>query len=140
MLVTCSVVSCPLGWSSPCATPGRVEKSRLHGFLWVLSSCGVPAEIRRGPHGTGPSPDLWGHGRKTVCHLTTQSESVMPPSHLILCRPPLTPSIFPSIRAFSNESALLIRWPKDWSFNFSLSPSNEYSGLTSFRMDWFEPP
>ena len=57
---------------------------------------------------------------------------------LILCRPLLLPSIFPSIRVFSNESVLCIRWPKYWSFIFSISPSNEYSGLISFRMDWFE--
>ena len=64
-------------------------------------------------------------------------ESVMPSNHLILCRPLLLlPSIFPSIRIFSNESVLRIRWPKYWSFSFSISPSNEYSGLISFRMDW----
>ena len=64
-------------------------------------------------------------------------ESVMPSNHLILCHPLLLlPSIFPSIRVFSNESAFLIRWPKYWSFSFSISPSNEYSGLISFRMDW----
>ena len=63
----------------------------------------------------------------------------MPSSHLILCHPLLLlPSIFPSIRVFSNESVLLIRWPKDWSFSFSISPSNEYSGLISFRMDWLD--
>ena len=60
----------------------------------------------------------------------------MPSSHLILCRPLLLPSIFPSIRVFSNESALHIRWPKYWSFSYSISPSNEYSGLISFGMDW----
>ena len=66
-------------------------------------------------------------------------ESVMPSNHLILCHPLLLlPSIFPSIRVFSNESALRIRWPKYWSFSFSVSPSNEYSGLISFRMDWLE--
>ena len=64
---------------------------------------------------------------------------VMPPNHLILCHPLLLPpSIFPSIRVFSNESILRIRWPKDWSFSFSISPSNEYSGLISFRIDWFD--
>ena len=64
-------------------------------------------------------------------------ESVMPSSHLILChRLLLPPSIFPSIRVFSNKSVLRIRWPKYWSFSFSISPSNEYSGLISFRMDW----
>ena len=64
-------------------------------------------------------------------------ESVMPSNHLILCYPLLLPpSIFPSIRVFSNESVLHIRWPKYWGFSFSISPSNEYSGLISFSMDW----
>ena len=64
---------------------------------------------------------------------------VMPSNHLILCHPLLLrPSIFPSIRVFSNESALHIRWPKYWSFSFSISPSNEHSGLISFRMDWMD--
>ena len=66
-------------------------------------------------------------------------ESVMPSNHLILCHPYLLlPSIFPRIRIFSNESALHIRWPKYWSFSFSISSSNECSGLISFRMDWFD--
>ena len=66
-------------------------------------------------------------------------ESVMPSTHLILCCPLLLPpSIFPSIRVFSNESALHIGWPKCWSFSFSISPSNEHSGLISFRMDWLD--
>ena len=66
-------------------------------------------------------------------------ESVMPSNHLILCRPLLLqPSIFPSIRVFSNESALCLRWPKYWSFSFNISPSNEYSGLIYFRMDWLD--
>ena len=63
-------------------------------------------------------------------------ESVMPSNHLILCHPLLLPSIFPSIRVFSNESTFRIRWPKDWSFSFNISPSNEHPGLISFRMDW----
>ena len=67
-------------------------------------------------------------------------ELVMPSNHLILCHPLLLlPSVFPSIRLFSNESAVRIRWPKYWSFSFSISPSNEYSGLISFRMDWLDP-
>ena len=71
----------------------------------------------------------------------TSIELVMPSSDLILCHPLLLlPSIFPSIRVFSNESALPIRWPKDWSFSFSISPSSEYSGLISFRMDWLDLP
>ena len=66
-------------------------------------------------------------------------ESVMPSNHLILCHPLLLlPSIFLSIKVFSNESALRIRWPKYWSFSFTISPSNEYSGLISFRMDWLD--
>ena len=67
------------------------------------------------------------------------TESVMPSNHLILCCPLfLMPSIFPSIRVFFNKSVLHIRWPKYWSFSFSISPSNEYSGLISFRIDWFD--
>ena len=66
-------------------------------------------------------------------------ELVMPSNHLILCHPLLLlPSIFPNIRVFSNESTLRIRWPKYWSFSFSVSPSNEYSGLISFGIDWFD--
>ena len=66
-------------------------------------------------------------------------ELVVPSNHLILCHPVLLPcSIFPSIRVFSNESVLHIMWPKYWSFSFSISPSNEYSGIISFRMDWFD--
>ena len=65
-------------------------------------------------------------------------ESVMPSNHLVLCHPLLLPSIFPGIRVFSNESALCIRWPKYWSFSFSINPSNEYSGFLSFRTDWLD--
>ena len=66
------------------------------------------------------------------------TESVMPSNHLILCRPLLLPSVFPSIRVFSNESALHIRWPKYWSFNFNISPFNEHPGVICFRMDWLD--
>ena len=65
-------------------------------------------------------------------------ESVMPSNHLFLCRPLLQPSIFPSIRVFSNESALPIRWSKYWSFSFNISPSSEHSGLITSRMDWLD--
>ena len=65
-------------------------------------------------------------------------ESVMPSNHLVPCRPLLLPSVFPSIRVFSNELVLRIRWPKYWSFSFSISPSNEHPGLISFRMDWLD--
>ena len=69
----------------------------------------------------------------------TSIESVVPSNHLILCCPLLLlPLVIPSIRVFSNESALPIRWPKYWSFSFSMSPSNEYAGLISFRMDWLD--
>ena len=85
------------------------------------------------------------HARPTIYHQVpefTQThvhESVMPSSHLILCRPLLLlPPIPPSIRVFSNESTLRIRWPKYWSFSFSISPSNEHPGLISFRMDWLD--
>ena len=87
------------------------------------------------------------HGRQASLYISNSwsllklvsRESVMPSNHLILCHPLLLmPSIFPSIRVFSNESILRIRWPKYWSFSFSISPSNEYSGLISFRMDWLD--
>ena len=72
-------------------------------------------------------------------HKLMSIESVIPSNHLILCCPLLLPpSVFPSIRVFSNESALLIRWPKYWSFNFNISPSKEHPGLISFRMDWLD--
>ena len=72
-----------------------------------------------------------------ILHKLMSIESVMPSNHLTLCLPLLLPpSVFPRIRAFSNKSGLHIRWPKYWSFNFSISPSNEYSGLISFRIDW----
>ena len=71
----------------------------------------------------------------------TSIESVMPSNHCILCHPLLLlPPVFPSIRVFSNDSVLCIRWPKYWSFSFSISPSNEYSGLIFFKIDWFDFP
>ena len=96
------------------------------------------------------SNSSWPHGltacQASLSNTNSQSipklmsiESVMPSSHLILCRPLLLlPSIPPSIRVFSNESILCTRWPKYWSFSLSISPSNEYSGLISFRMDWLD--
>ena len=80
-----------------------------------------------------PSPTAW-----SLLKLMS-IELVMPSNHLILCHPLLLlPSVFPIIRGFSNESVICIRWPKYWSFSFSISPSNEYSGLISFRMDWLD--
>ena len=93
------------------------------------------------------SPDLINHSTSGLpVHYNSWSlpklmsiESVMPSNHLILCRPLLLPSsIFPSIRVFSNESTLRMRWPKYWSFSFTISPSNEHPGLISFRMDWLD--
>ena len=92
------------------------------------------------------SNSLWPHGLQ-LCQASLSIslpklmsiELVMPPNHLILCHPLLLlPSIIPSIRVFSSESVIHIRWPKYWSFSFSISPSNEYSGLISYRMDWLD--
>ena len=89
----------------------------------------------------------WTAARQTSLSITNSQgllklmsiESVIPSNHLILCHPLLLlPSIFPTIRVFSNESVLSIRWPKYWSFSFSISPSNEYSGLMSFKIDWLD--
>ena len=101
----------------------------------ITQSC--PTLLR--PHGLQ-------HARLPMSFTISQSllkllsiKSVMPSNHLILCRPLLLlPSTFPSRRVFSSESVLHIRWPKYWSFSFKISPSNEYSGLISFRMDWFD--
>ena len=93
------------------------------------------------------SDSLWPHGLQASLSITNSRsllklmfpESVMPSNHLILCHPfLLLPSIFPSIMVFSNESVLHIRWPKYWSFSFSICPSNEHSGLISVRTDWFD--
>ena len=90
---------------------------------------------------------LWTAARQAFLSITNSQsllklmsiELVMPSNHLILCRPLLLlPSVFPNIRVFSSELVLCIRWPKCWSFSFSISPSSEYSGLISFRMDWLD--
>ena len=90
------------------------------------------------PHEPHSTPGLSVHHQLLESTQTMSIESVMPTNYLILCRPLLLPSIFPSIRLFSNESALHIRWPKDSSFSLSISPSNEHPGLISFRMDWLD--
>ena len=96
---------------------------------------------------TQSCPTLWTAAHQASLSFTMSqrvlklmsTESVMPFSHLTLCHPLLLlPSLFPRIRVFSSESTLHIRWPKYWSFSFSISPSNEYSGLVSFRMDWLD--
>ena len=111
----------------------------LFKHLWsVQFSCSVMSN----------SANPWTAAQQASLSITnTQSlpqimsiKSEVPSNHLILCRPLLLlPSVYPSIRVFSNESVFCIRWPKHWSFNFSISPSNEYSGLISFRMNWFDP-
>ena len=104
---------------------------------WWLFNHSVVSDCLR-PHGLQharlPCPSLSPRVYSNSC-----PELVMPSSHLILCHPLLLlPSVFPSIRVFSSELALHIRWPKYWSFSFSISPSNEHSGLISFRMDWLD--
>ena len=103
-------------------------------FSSVAQSCPTPCESMS--HSTLGLPVHHQLLESTQIHTT---ESVMPSNHLILCRPLLIlPSIFPSIRVFSNESALCISWPKYWSFSFNISPSNEHPGLISFRMHWLD--
>ena len=98
-----------------------------------MSDC---LQTHESQHTRPPCPSPIPGVHPNSCPLT---ESVMPSNCLILCHPLLLlPSIFPSIRVFSNESALCIRWPKYWSFSFNISPSNEHSGLISFRMDWLD--
>ena len=99
----------------------------------VVSNSLRPHELQ---HARLPCPSLGKHHWSLLKSMSIKS--VMESSHLILCRPLLLPSIFPSIRVFSNESVLCIRRTKDWSFSFSISPSNEHSGLISFRMDWLD--
>ena len=96
----------------------------------VLSNSLWPHRLQHvGPSCPSPTPRVY----------SNSIESVMPSNHLILCHPLLLlPSMFPSIRVFSNESTLRIRWPKYWSFSFNISPSNEHPGLISFRMDWLD--
>ena len=103
-------------------------------FSSVAQSCPTPCESMS--HSILGLPVHHQLLESTQIHTT---ESVMPSNHLILCRPLLIlPSIFPSIRVFSNESALCISWPKYWSFSFNISPSNEHPGLISFRMHWLD--
>ena len=113
--------------------------------LFIMSSCSVQSVQSLSRVRLFATP--WTTAYKASLSITNSQslfklisiESVMPPNHLSICRPLLLLlSIFPSIRVFSNESVLHIRWPKYWCFSFSISPSNEYSGLISFRMDWLD--
>ena len=113
-----------------------LPQSAWFGNLFLFSHSVVSNSL--GHHGLQ-------HSRLPVLHISwnllklMSIDSVMPSNHLVLCCPLLLlPSIIPSIRVFSNQSALYIRWPKYWSFGFSISPSNEYSGMISFRIDWFD--
>ena len=117
---------------------------------WVQFSCSVVSNSLR-PHGLqhtrppcpSPTPGVYSNScplsRWSISYHTLSNHLIQPSSHLIFCRLLLLPpSIFPSIRVFSNKSVLCIRWPKYWSFHFNISPSNEYSGLISFKIDWLD--
>ena len=130
------ILACCSSWG--CKELDRTQQLNNIKCVSVQFSCSVMSDSLR-PHGLQharlpcplPTP---GHYSNSCPALL-----VMPSNHLILCCPPLLPpSIFPSIRVFSNELVLHIRWPKYWSFSVSISPSNEYSGLISFRIDWFD--
>ena len=116
-----------------CWILGSYELSSVQFSPSVLSSCPTLCDPM-----DCSTPDFLVTNSQSLLKLMS-IELVMSSNHLILCHPLLLPpSIFPSIRVFSNESALHIKWPKYWSFSFSISPSSEYSGLISFRIDWFD--
>ena len=112
--------------------------SKSTGTLFQTYFC--PSLDDRGWDGWMESPTqwIWAWACSWSSLKLMPFELVIPSNHLILCHPLFLPSIFPSIRVFSNELALPIRWPKYWSFSFSISPFNEYSELISFRIDWFD--
>ena len=126
-------------------TPARLITEQVYGLLliWSLTVSSVQSSLSvvsdsATPWTAAPQASLSFTNSQSLLKLMS-IESVMPSNHLILCRPLLLlPSIFPSIRVFSNESDLCIRWPKYWNFSFSINPSNEFSGLISFRIDWFD--
>ena len=122
----------------------HTEKNHEILFSSVQFSCSVVSDSLRPHEPQPPCPPCQASlsitNSRSLLKLRS-IESVMPSNHLILCRPLLLlPSFFPSIKVFSNESALLIRWPKYWSFSFSISPSNEYSGLISLHKFLFKYP
>ena len=122
-----------------------LQMAEFHSFLWLNNFLVVFQLVGRvrlfaTPWTTAHQASLFFTISRSLLKLMSIG-SVMPSNHLILCRHLLLPpSIFRSIRVFSNESVLCIRWPKYWSFSFSISPSNEYSELISFRTDWFDLP
>ena len=114
--------------------PHSIARHNLIQFISVTQLCLTLCDPMK--HST---PGIPVHHRLLEPPKSMSIESVMPSNHLIHCRPLLLlPSIFPSIRVFSNESVLSMRWPKYWSFSFSISPSKEHPGLISFRMDWLD--
>ena len=126
---------------NPCSGNGQVMRAEAYFSQRLRLTCVVVVQLFIGLFSTP-----WTAARQASLSFTISwsllrlmsIEAVMPSNHLIFCRPLLLlPSIFPSIRVFSNESALCIRWPKYWSFSFSINPSNEYSGLISFRINEF---
>ena len=131
------------------AFPLRSGKRQWWPLLWLLFNTVLPEQfssVQSLSH-VWLFVTPWTAARQVSLSITSSRsppkpmsiESVMPSNHLILCHPHLLlPGIFPSIKDFSNESALWIRWPKYWSFSFNISPSNEHSGLISFRMDWLD--
>ena len=127
-----------LSVTNPQADGIRIPRFSLDTSCSVAQSC--PTLHAHGlQHARLPCPSLSPGVYLNSCPLGPSTESVHCPSkYLILCLSLLLPSVFPSIRVFSNESALCIRWPKYWSFSFSIIPPNEYSGLISFRIDWFD--
>ena len=143
----CSLPSCVVDRCHTCSSDEVRVVGRVFVFdsilVWVPRTFGQVVVQSLGRVRLFATP--WTAARQAYLSITISqrllkclsTKSVMPPNHLILCRPLLLPpSIFPSIRVFSTESVLCIMWPKDWSFSFNISPSNEHSGLISFRMDW----
>ena len=121
----------------PQASSTLLQMAGFHSFLW-LSSVSQLCPTLCDPMDCS-TPGFPIHHQLSGLLKLMSNKSVMPSNHLILCRPLLLlPSIFPSIRVFSNESVLCIKWPKYWSFNFSISLSSDYSRLISFRIDWLD--
>jgi len=124
------------------AIESKKEYLYLYLYIYKISlvqfSCSVVSDSLQPPWTAAHQASLSITNSQSLLKLMS-TESVMPSNHLFLCPPLLLlPSIFPSIRVFSNESALLIRWPKYWSLSFNICPSNEHPGLISFRMDWLD--